>query len=245
MRCKFFHFTASSEQITVIFKCTATDCTARDQKFSFQRNHTNAIMEFSGNFHCIINMIDNNNSSQHSLCNITIFCISMNQFICHADHTFFFQYFRCLKLLRILNAVQRQKGSTSRFGSLEISDHFLGSIFIICNNILNITAQGYLNCCFIFRLRLNNICNNTDNTFFVLLALHYFLYASAITFIAFRQIYNCLEFGLLLMKKILCFTKFCILIRQNGFHVRKTLFHLILLIVQLTDYLIDFLKFFF
>ena len=119
----------------------------------------------------MINVINYQHSSKKKFRNLLILRGHRHQFTGNSHNSRFFQCFLRCKLTAWTDTAHREKGCTSITVLFQKFNHHLGSLFIICNDILDTSAKCCLNSDLIIFVYLDQICNNaldSRNTFLLL-----------------------------------------------------------------------------
>ena len=169
---QFLYLPTSSQQVAAVFKGPTSQRPARIQRLPFNGYHTNGILVFSRNGNSMVNMVYHQSSPQQIIGKPLILCRNRYQFTGHANNPRLFQRTGIVKDFFILHAGQRQERSPSIFILFQKSNHFLGCIFVVCNDILNAAAQSRLNSCLIAFFHLQKVCHNTPDAGYLLLLFH-------------------------------------------------------------------------
>ena len=141
---QFRHFTASSQEIAVIFVGAAADRAAWNEKLTVQSHHADGVPVLFADCRRVVKAVHDDDPSQERGRHRAVFVITAHKAVREADDARLFQDPGVLELLRPAEAAQRQKRRSSRFLALEHFDHALCRLRVLCHYILNIAAESYL-----------------------------------------------------------------------------------------------------
>ena len=147
-------------------------------------------------------------SSQKVSYNFFVFFVTLNQFIGNTNDTWFSDRILIFRIALSFHTGQRKECCTTIPVLFQIGDHFFGSRFVLCYDVLNIATQCSLNRCLIFFLYLNQIRYNTQNSFVAAFLFHNPANTVSISVITLRNIPQRIQSGLILVKCSLFFFEF-------------------------------------
>ena len=138
-------------------------------------------------------MIYHQDPSQHVFCHVFVPGVHLDKLVRNPDHTLFLESLLVLKALRACQAGKGQKGCTPCLCLLQVGNHSLGSLLILCDNILDAAPKSRLYGGLVLLIHLNDVRNDADNSLFPVFAFHHLFYASAISLIALGEIGESLQ----------------------------------------------------
>ena len=165
----------------------------------------------------MINIIYNKDTAQKIHDQFTVFFICIYKSIGSTHNSRFTQHIPLIQSTSSADIRQRKKCSTAKAVFLQKTNHTFSCLFIICDDILNTSAQCSFNRNLIVFLHMNDISHNTFNTGFTVFLFHYTTDTVSISIITFCNVFKRFQAGSLTM--VCCLT---------DFHLRILFFQFIL-----------------
>ena len=170
----------------------------------------------------MIHGIYHQNPAQQKTDNAQILLLRMYQFICGLTYAGKLERSLFLKISTGLNRCHGKESSSSQPVLLQVLNTLFCSLFVICNHILQSTAQGSFNGCLITLFHLNQICQNTMDARKAAAVFHKAADTHSIAFIALSQILHGIKTCLCLMQRSPCHV--CLLSCPVQFQIRFIFF---------------------
>ena len=196
---KLLDLPAASQEVAAVFERASADGSARCEQLAFQGDHAQAVACFSGKADRIVHMVYYQDPAQKGCGHIPVLFLCRHQAVRQADDAGLRKELSLPEFLAVLHAGQGQEGGPSPLYRLQEGDHFLRGILAVRHNVLDAAAQRRFDRNLIFFIHLQKIRNHAQDTGMLLPLLHDTLHASAVSFVAFRQIDQGVQPGLFLM----------------------------------------------
>ena len=130
------------------------------------------ILILAGKGQRIIHGLGYNHTSQQICNHAFVLGITVHQFGSKADDALILQYFCLLEVATTIHTGNRKEGCTTQMILLQEINHALRCLFILGNNVLDVTAKSGLNGNLVLLLYVNQVCNNAMDTGILVLLLH-------------------------------------------------------------------------
>ena len=144
----------------------------------------------SRNGNGIVNVIHHKHTTQKISSKSGILRTCSYQFTGKPDHSRLLQRIPLGKTTSSIDTVKWKERSTAETVFLQKFDHMLGSLFIVCDNVLNTSAKSRLNGDLILLVYLDQICYNTLNSRYSVLLFHYTADTVSVSVIALCNIFQ-------------------------------------------------------
>ena len=169
---QFLDLPAAPQKITVITESAACHGTSGIQGVPFQRNHSQTVTVFLPDGDCMVDMIDDKNSSQKIFHQRIVLLIRMNKGVRRTDHPWFLKSVRILDPPSAADIGQRQESGPAVAVLFQKVDHSLCGLFIVGYDILYAAAQSCLHSQLIIFLHLDDIRYHAPDTRFLFFLFH-------------------------------------------------------------------------
>ena len=199
-------------------------------------------MEFRARLHSVVKGVHNDHPAEQCRSDILKTGVRADQLIGHADHAGFLQDFFRFEFLLIPDRGERQEGCPACLFLLQHLNHALGCRLVLGDHILNVAAERDLNCRLVSGIRLDQVCDDADQTRLLLFMLHDALDAVAEALIALSQICKRVQPRFFLLIGEFRGAHFLICLRQFGLFARDRFLYSCLFGIQFLDLLCQSVK---
>ena len=143
---------------------------------------------FPGNPYGVVDPFRHKHPAQQIVYDSRVFFIRLHKRTGKTYRAFLSQGLFFRKIIPVSHAGQRQEGGAAKTVLFQERDHFLGRLFSVCYNVLDVSAQSRLHRSLVFLIYPDQIRYHAEDTRLPALLLHDFFDTASITVIAFCHV---------------------------------------------------------